>query len=754
MLVQGEVPLKSIKISAILHNSLVSLSITQQYTNTSQNPIECEYKLPVIEEGVITDLTILLQDGTRLKSDLLEKNSALEKYQDKLSQGHTVAMLRQSKDSDVKISIGNLQPNDSVTILINATFPMQSQENNWTVSIPSGFIPISETLHGPIYQLEFQLDLISSGPITDYSSNWPLVFATSISQTNLSGTISAPDFIPSQHFAFKYRSGIVEPTCLLQQISGRYAAMLSFVPYSNHNESIDDLESTAEYLFVLDRSGSMEGRRIELATKAAALFLKSLPPQSKFNIVSFGSDYAFMHSESVIADEHNVGRSIELVGKYTADMGGTDIYRPLEAVFRIPMSNDYPRFIFLLTDGDVSDVDRVVALIQSQSAFCRVNGFGIEDANPRLINSASQAGKGTAYFINNPSEISRKVISALSLCMVPCISRWEIDWPGDPVPKAQEFGIIKYGERFLQYALLDSLPSQPAVLRAYDTCLHGYKEFSISLTSCIEGDQIFKLWAKNKIKDLVSTNQSKEEVLKVSLEFKVLSPYTSLICVKENEEGTSDDMRFIALPLLKENIGCRDDNIYFKAMMMEDDSEGELYEMEEDSDLAGGIPQQYYPEAVTCCMSMAPDERYGGAESSELIDSSLYSRMIVSYGAESESMKPNELTMQIDLEKEQEKSCGIDAMTIIFKQSSDGFWKWEEIIGIMPGLNGLSEKAAISEIAGRIYATAYALCYLQTKCIGSYDEWVLIEKKALRWLKKHNASYEDLIQEVLAFIMP
>ena len=45
------------------------------------------------------------------------------------------------------------------------------------------------------------------------------------------------------------------------------------------------------FVFIVDRSGSMEGSKMETTKEALVLFLKSLPSDSMFEVISFGDSF-------------------------------------------------------------------------------------------------------------------------------------------------------------------------------------------------------------------------------------------------------------------------------------------------------------------------------------------------------------------------------------------------------------------------------------------------------------------------------
>lgn len=93
------------------------------------------------------------------------------------------------------------------------------------------------------------------------------------------------------------------------------------------------------FYFVVDQSGSMGYPQSKMKTtiQALELFLQSLPQNSKFQIISFGSRHEWMHKFPKLIDYTDLELKIALarVSRFKEDFGGTNIFDPLEDIFGV-----------------------------------------------------------------------------------------------------------------------------------------------------------------------------------------------------------------------------------------------------------------------------------------------------------------------------------------------------------------------------------------------------------------------------------
>ena len=70
-----------------------------------------------------------------------------------------------------------------------------------------------------------------------------------------------------------------------------------------------------------------------IAKNALLLFIKSLPPDSFFEVISFGSHYDYLsfknRGKTLEYTEQNVRIALDKIQKFDATFGGTNIENPL-----------------------------------------------------------------------------------------------------------------------------------------------------------------------------------------------------------------------------------------------------------------------------------------------------------------------------------------------------------------------------------------------------------------------------------------
>ena len=334
-------------------------------------------------------------------------------------------------------------------------------------------------------------------------------------------------------------------------------------------------------MFLVDCSGSMQGQSMELAKEALQVFLHSLPANSYFNIVIFGSSYQVLFPEgSRRYDDLTLKDAKVSAAGISANLGGTEILQPLEHILKQPLLARHPRQVFVLTDGQVSNSSACIDLVRKHNSNNRVFTLGIgPSADRHLVKGLARAGTGTSNFTTLGESITPKILSQLKNALQPCISEVSVKWGrknefegrgevavevvetkktlfGYGKPKINNNTILSVrsqvpsripaiydGSRMIAYKLVDeSMEVNDEIIISAKTP-EGDLEVSlpVSKDSFIFGNSLHQLFARKFIQEIEekhlsgNRDESKTVILEMALKYQIASTYTSFVGVDERQ---------------------------------------------------------------------------------------------------------------------------------------------------------------------------------------------------------------------------
>jgi hypothetical protein len=382
---------------------------------------------------------------------------------------------------------------------------------------------------------------------------------------------------------------------------GKVAVMAQFLPsfsaaagaqtagkiaYTTEDDELEEdsmkenLEHKMCFTFVVDRSGSMSGGRIEITKQALKLFLQSLPTGSYFQIISFGSRHDFMQVGGRGMIEYNDRTSQaaqDMVQGFAADCGGTQIYEPMNTAFneKLPAGIDQKR-IFMLTDGAVSSPQSVIELIRQRCEkddTVRVYSFGIgHGCSEYLVQECATAGKGNCCLVRDDEMglLKEKVVDSLRRAGLPALQGCTFDFGSDKdtdnsdtevqLGNHRDLGSLYRNELVRCFALLPE--EKFSKLRCNfkssydpDTKKPVQESFSVEQFQEMKSDEasqdLFKLAAKNAI-DLCKGDDDPGNAHKIatSVKYQVLCDHTSFVGMKKNKTKNSMEVRKVVMPTM------------------------------------------------------------------------------------------------------------------------------------------------------------------------------------------------------------
>src|SRR5579883_2574633 len=163
-------------------------------------------------------------------------------------------------------------------------------------------------------------------------------------------------------------------------------------------------EGTAVVL-IIDKSSSMEGRKMELARQAAVGVVDNLRPIDMVGVLIFDNSFQWAVPLRRAEDRALIKR---LISGITPD-GGTQIAPALNEAFRrIQPANATYKHIVLLTDGISEEGDSLDLSREAQAKRVTISTVGLgQDVNRSYLEKIAQLAGGKSYFLNEPAGLEQ-----------------------------------------------------------------------------------------------------------------------------------------------------------------------------------------------------------------------------------------------------------------------------------------------------------------------------------------------------------
>lgn len=160
-------------------------------------------------------------------------------------------------------------------------------------------------------------------------------------------------------------------------------------------------------VLIIDRSGSMEGEKLEMARAAAGAAVDLLGPRDQVAVLAF-DDQTWVISE--LQPAANRSRIADQIGRIQPG-GGTNMFPAMESAFETLNSASLRlKHVIMLTDG-ISNSGNFEGLARQMSAArmtVSVVALGPEDATDlRLLKSIATLGRGRFYHAEDAAQVPR-----------------------------------------------------------------------------------------------------------------------------------------------------------------------------------------------------------------------------------------------------------------------------------------------------------------------------------------------------------
>ncbi|MGE0868800.1 MAG: VIT domain-containing protein [Kofleriaceae bacterium] len=450
---RGLLPLTAMNVEARVSGVVAAIELAQTFVNSLSTPIEATYMFPLPDRAAVHRFRMEVA-GRVVEGVVEERGAAREQYDEAIAKGHRAAITEEERSGVFTLRVGNLMPGESATVRLSLVGPLPVDDGEVTFRFPlvvapryipgrelagdqaglgvmpdTDVVPDASRISPPVMlagvpnPVRLGIRVAIDDPmVTDVASSLHAVvqsrqeLGSPVAPADPYRTVAAssqvievqPGERLNRDFILRWRASAQQLRSTLicaDDADGNAGTfMLTFVPPATK----DIGAKPRDVVFVLDRSGSMEGWKMVAARRATARMIDTLTSRDRFCALVFDDSVEALPSAGLVdATDRNRFRAVEQLAKIDS-RGGTEMAAPLvqAATLLAGGHDDRSRVIVLVTDGQVGNEDHLLASIGPQLRNVRVFALGIDQAvNAGFLRRFASAGGGLCELVESEDRL-------------------------------------------------------------------------------------------------------------------------------------------------------------------------------------------------------------------------------------------------------------------------------------------------------------------------------------------------------------
>lgn len=557
--------IKQLDVQARLVDQVAQVRVSQSFVNTGSQQLEVSFVFPLPYDGAIDQMTLMI-DGKEYPAKLLNADEARQLYESIVRKNKDPALLEWMGTGMFKTSVFPVPPGATRTVSLRYSQICRKQEG-----LTDFLFPLSTakyTSHA-VEAVDVRLTIESQDEIKNVYSPTHSVEIKRPDERHATVTYSVKNEVPNSDFRLLYDVGREKvSTRVLSYRSAGDKEGYFLLLASPKIEAATKSQAKKTVVFVLDRSGSMSGQKIEQVRGAMKFVLNNLHAGDLFNIVAYDSEVQTFRPELQRFDDATRKDALGFVEGLFAG-GSTNIEAALRIALGQLQDSKQPSYVVFLTDGlpttGVTNEGAIAeAAKQANKVRARLFTFGVGyDVNSRLLDTLVRDGHGQSFYVRPNENIEENVSRLYRRIESPVMTDVKVEFAfdelrtedGPPITQVYPKGTFDLfaGEQLVIVGRYKKFGAAKVVVSGSVDGKAQKFTFPANLVQR-SGDESFafieKLWAVRRIGEILDELDHKgknselvKELVELSTRHGILTPYTSFLA---DENTRVHDLTFNA----------------------------------------------------------------------------------------------------------------------------------------------------------------------------------------------------------------